>query len=255
MDKKSRKASGKPTRATRGHNNSITAPEGGKDPEGSPDRPCWWAITINNPTPSDCYTWNNLMTRHWVKDFGGQLEVAPTTGTEHIQGWLHTNAVRFAQIKKVFPRANIQYARSHAALQKYCAKPGGKPIPEGEAPVTLEDRFNSELLYRAAMRVSDPFSDAMKIYIPAPSVDGKIEWHEQEQNEDEILGYHDDWITPNRDYFKSHAGEIIQTAVEILVEAGYPAEHYLNDTPGNRARKTIFPSILIRLKKEQEREV
>lgn len=51
----------------------------------------------------------------------GQLERG-AEGTEHYQGMLNTPQVRFAAVKKVFPRAHIEVARNKVALAKYVHK-------------------------------------------------------------------------------------------------------------------------------------
>lgn len=51
----------------------------------------------------------------------GQLEKG-AEGTIHYQGMLKTPQVRFSAVKKEFPRAHIEVARSAAALQKYVNK-------------------------------------------------------------------------------------------------------------------------------------
>lgn len=51
----------------------------------------------------------------------GQMEQG-AEGTEHFQGMLRTPQVRFSAVKKVYPRAHIEVARSKAALEKYVSK-------------------------------------------------------------------------------------------------------------------------------------
>lgn len=55
----------------------------------------------------------------WKVD--GQREQG-TEGTEHFQLILRTPQVRFAAVKKIFPRAHIEVARNPAALSQYVAK-------------------------------------------------------------------------------------------------------------------------------------
>jgi len=51
----------------------------------------------------------------------GQFEEGKE-GTRHFQGMLVTPQVRFSSVKKAFPRAHIEMARSRAALEKYVLK-------------------------------------------------------------------------------------------------------------------------------------
>lgn len=80
-----------------------------------------WSITINNPTDADLESWKHAKSLHWVKDVIGQLEKG-SEGTLHIQGLLKTEKVRFAQVKRVFPRAHIEVARNAQALENYVVK-------------------------------------------------------------------------------------------------------------------------------------
>jgi len=74
-----------------------------------------WSITINNPTEHEtrCNVPGWKMT--------GQYEVGEE-GTRHFQGMLKTPQVRFAQVKKEFPRAHIEVARNKEALALYVNK-------------------------------------------------------------------------------------------------------------------------------------
>lgn len=80
------------------------------------ERATCWSITINNPTDQDL---NPSLPAGW--SMTGQIEKG-AEGTEHYQGMLKTNQVRFTAVKKVFPRAHIEVARNRTALQKYVHK-------------------------------------------------------------------------------------------------------------------------------------
>lgn len=82
------------------------------------DRGTCWSITINNPTESDFPNQNSLAPG-WT--YEGQIEVGEQ-GTRHYQGMVKTPQVRFSAVKKVFPRAHIEKAKSPVALQKYVHK-------------------------------------------------------------------------------------------------------------------------------------
>lgn len=80
------------------------------------DRGTCWSITINNPEKGD---YECELPAGWK--LTGQLEVGEQ-GTEHYQGMLKTNQVRFSAVKKVFPRAHIELAKNAKALEKYVHK-------------------------------------------------------------------------------------------------------------------------------------
>ena len=74
-----------------------------------------WSITINNPTEQEV----RCEVPGWKLE--GQFEVGKE-GTRHFQGMLKTPQVRFAAIKRVFPRAHIEVARNKEALANYVKK-------------------------------------------------------------------------------------------------------------------------------------
>jgi len=78
-----------------------------------------WSLTINNPTSDDEECMALARQRGWKID--GQKERG-AEGTEHYQLHLQTPQVRFAAVKKAFPRAHIEIARNAAALQQYVMK-------------------------------------------------------------------------------------------------------------------------------------
>lgn len=80
------------------------------------ERATCWSITINNPAETD---YARPLPPGWK--LVGQLERGEQ-GTLHYQGMLKTNQVRFAAVKKEFPRAHIEVARDKVALAKYVSK-------------------------------------------------------------------------------------------------------------------------------------
>lgn len=82
----------------------------------SDQRATCWSITINNPKEDE---YKIVLPARWKLE--GQLERG-AEGTEHYQGMLNTPQVRFAAVKKVFPRAHIEVARNKVALAKYVHK-------------------------------------------------------------------------------------------------------------------------------------
>lgn len=81
----------------------------------STERATTWSITINNPTEAD----TKCEVPGWK--LSGQFEQGEE-GTPHFQGMLRTPQVRFAAVKKVFPRAHIEVARNVQALATYVNK-------------------------------------------------------------------------------------------------------------------------------------
>lgn len=86
-----------------------------------------WSLTINNPTPDDHEQIATANQRSGWK-VKGQLEVGKD-GTPHLQLMLQTPQVRFSAVKKQFPRAHIEVARSPAALEKYVEKEDTRVAP------------------------------------------------------------------------------------------------------------------------------
>lgn len=82
---------------------------------------CNWSITINNPTQSDLEEIRSLPNNKWFKGFENQMEKGKD-GTEHIQGHLRTESIRFSAIKKALTRAHIEPAKNAIALANYVKK-------------------------------------------------------------------------------------------------------------------------------------
>lgn len=83
------------------------------------DRSSCWSLTINNPEVDDYQAIEEARSRGWKVE--GQLEKGEN-GTPHLQLMLRTPQVRFAAVKKAFPRAHIEIAKSPVALAKYVSK-------------------------------------------------------------------------------------------------------------------------------------
>lgn len=81
----------------------------------TPDRASCWSITINNPREDEIKCHNP----GWKLE--GQFEEG-AEGTRHFQGMLKTPQVRFAAVKRVFPRAHIEIAKNPKALEAYVHK-------------------------------------------------------------------------------------------------------------------------------------
>lgn len=85
----------------------------------TPTRSGCWSITINNPTEEEL-RFDRVTANGWK--LNGQLERGKE-GTIHYQGCLITpHKPAFSTVKKVFPRAHIEKARSRDQLMKYVNK-------------------------------------------------------------------------------------------------------------------------------------
>jgi len=74
----------------------------------STHRGVYWSVVINNPTEEDLDKVYKGPYPPWVKHFKGQQENAPTTGTLHINAYLHTGQLRRSQISNWLTRASIE---------------------------------------------------------------------------------------------------------------------------------------------------
>lgn len=84
------------------------------------ERATCWSVTINNPIKADDENISLVKQKSGWTVYG-QKEVGEN-GTEHYQLMLTTPQVRFAAVKKAFPRAHIEIARDRKALTKYVNK-------------------------------------------------------------------------------------------------------------------------------------
>jgi len=162
------------------------------------DRATCWSVTINNPIMADDENIARAkQSSGWKVD--GQLEQGEN-GTKHYQLIVKTPQIRFATIKKAFPRAHIEPARNHKALAEYVHKDetriGSLPandkfpsltalwelfdeylrteqeaVPTGEGALVVFDQFIStyiELGYHIeTMGVNPQIRSSVKKYLPS----------------------------------------------------------------------------------------
>lgn len=100
------------------------------------DRASSWSVTINNPKDSDEEAIALARQKGWKVE--GQLEKGES-GTLHYQLFVRTPQVRFSAMKKAFPRAHIEIAKSTSALRNYVNKEETRVAPLKEA----NDKFPS----------------------------------------------------------------------------------------------------------------
>lgn len=74
----------------------------------STTRGVYWSVIVNNPNGEDLEKVYKGPYPPWMKHIKGQQETAPTTGTRHINMYLHTEQMRLSGISKWLNRANIK---------------------------------------------------------------------------------------------------------------------------------------------------
>lgn len=81
-----------------------------------------WSVTIFG-NANIMRFWNKVDIPVQIKELGGQLELAPTTGTEYYQGWISCNGQQRASIiLDWLPGTHVEKAKSITALKRYCMK-------------------------------------------------------------------------------------------------------------------------------------
>jgi len=85
----------------------------------------YWSITLNSYSPDDLLTWTKAIDNVKVAYLCFQEEVAPTTGTPHLQGYCAFHKlIRLAGVKKILGRS-IYAVRSNGSPSQnrdYCKK-------------------------------------------------------------------------------------------------------------------------------------
>jgi len=92
-----------------------------------------WCFTLNNYSTDDLITLESIECQYMV--YG--KETAPTTGTQHIQGYVYWSTLKsFSQVKKALPNgSHISLARGNAQQNKdYCTKEDPKASERGDMP-------------------------------------------------------------------------------------------------------------------------
>jgi len=113
-----------------------------------------WIGTCNNPDPGTYEDYMRAWSKHTVY-CNGQLEVAPTTGTPHMQYFLHfKEATRMSALKKICKRSCFKRISVNNGADDYCMKEETRvegPWEFGVRPARLnvkgdKKRRNMELL-------------------------------------------------------------------------------------------------------------
>jgi len=103
---------------------------------------CNWCFTLNNYTPEDEATLAAAAVKYMV--YGH--EVAPTTGTPHLQGFVVTlKTARISALKKLHPRAHWEQAKGNAEQNRvYCTKDGHDIVERGTPPKSSSEKGADE---------------------------------------------------------------------------------------------------------------
>jgi len=81
-----------------------------------------WGFTLNNPSQAELDSIRHPNLPTFVLSISHQQELAPTTGTLHVQGAIRTTQKDWTIVKKYLPRADIEQARNEDALLNYVKK-------------------------------------------------------------------------------------------------------------------------------------
>lgn len=102
-----------------------------------------WVFTLNNYTDDDILRLQSLEPK--VKRMIVGREVAPTTGTPHLQGYIRfAEPVRFSWWKNQFPRAHVEVRHPKATDSQnaaYCSKAGQVAIDYGQDDDTPREAY------------------------------------------------------------------------------------------------------------------
>ena len=179
-----------------------------------------WCFTINNYTPEDLRFVKNLECQRLAVG-----EEVGENGTPHLQGFvIFKKGYRFSGMKKIFPRAHLQIAKSWQHAWNYCIKDGkfhivcnstqGKrndiiayrdAIKNGHSDRELCDEFPHEFLKfnrtdRMRRAYIEPRNWMTKcLWIHGPAGSGKSTYIKQKYNFADI-----DWLEYDGKYFSSY---------------------------------------------------
>ncbi len=107
-----------------------------------------WGFTLNNPTEEDVAQLHSVF-KNLCADYRAQDEIAGTTGTPHIQGYVYFKDCKTRpSVSRLIPRACVYVARKPIALQTYCSKiatraPGGRCWEPDRKPKIIDTLCHS----------------------------------------------------------------------------------------------------------------
>lgn len=117
-----------------------------------------WCFTLNNPTDDEQVTVKTAFSSANTKFIIVGFEEAPTTGTPHLQGFVHFKTVqRITALKKLLPRAHFEMARgTDKENHNYCTKMGQTMIQHG-APQDHKEQSVPDT-YKNALKLAKRFA-------------------------------------------------------------------------------------------------
>lgn len=223
-----------------------------------------WSITLNNPTEEELAVWKAASSHHWVEKALGQLERGES-GTIHLQAMLKTKPVRFAQVKKLLPRAHIEVAHHELALERYVKKedtrvaslPDQTNMIQTATPRAIQDRLTSVVYERI-------YDKGLPLVWRRHEVEltggvcvsrWKCTYLEDEEDDLEVPYPFEACIRKNRKYVESHADQIIDEAIACMIADGvYGAEYVTANVACRAALKRFIVEICIRNENQRLQE-
>lgn len=223
-----------------------------------------WSITLNNPTEEELAVWKAASSHHWVKKALGQLEKGES-GTIHLQAMLKTKPVRFAQVKKLLPRAHIEVAHHELALERYVKKedtrvaslPDQTNTIQTVTPRSIQDRLTS-VVYERIYHKGLPLvwrRHEVEAYGVSVSRWKSTFLEDEEDDSIEVPYPFEACIRRNRKYVEFHADELIDEAIGGLIADGvYGAEYATANVACRAALKRYIVEICIRNDNQRNQE-
>lgn len=188
-----------------------------------------WSLTINNPTGREDEEIALARQRGWRVE--GQLEKGEN-GTLHYQIRLGTPQVRFSAVKKQFPRAHIEVARSFEALGNYVHK---EETRVGELP-TSQDKYPS--LSKFWDLVFDYFAELGKEGFDYVAMsDGHVRFYDENRR----MMSHDNPLV------------LLDEATRHLIKNGYYVEGIACNPSTRSAWKNLWHAIMVRCYNEKQK--
>lgn len=202
-----------------------------------------WSITINNPTSEDLEAWKNAKLLNWVKDVQGQLEQGENK-TPHVQGLLKTEYIRFAQVKKAFPRAHIEPAKNKHALAQYVQKEETRLATIETTKVASPQIVQQRLTSIVGDRI---FHKGFPVrYFEIYDKDCRRHWASEVLFEEEQNQFIEN-VKRNRKWIHENADKLIDEVVSTLIEEGYYGiEFVIANNQVRNGYKKFISSIIIR---------
>lgn len=192
------------------------------------DRATKWSVTINNPTDADEEDVNRARQKGW--QVIGQREVG-ANGTPHYQLMVKTPQVRFAQMKKAFPRGHIEVARNEQALEQYVSK---EETRVGELP-------QQQVLYPSLSKLWD------LIYEEFNLGHNKLGW---DQTQDEVQFYREE----DNDHYLTDPLVLFDEVIGRLIRRGYHVETMAVNPQIRACFKKFSSAILFRSRSQTDRQ-